>query len=336
MIGRKEKEKEGKKTKINAGNITSGGKHLYQSNVAKRALKRAGKNKNLKGHISEIMTCDIQNINPKNIAQGKKAMLTKSPTAGRDDIVIMKNGRRVGGMQVKDTISKSGIKDTVDRVERGQYRRTKLVGTIETCEAYEKEVAKRGGKITQKMSSTGISSEETELIAAKALGGKVPENIPKITKQAAKSAKTGAAVSGGIEAVKSVNAVRKGEKDISEATVSIAKEAVYGGATAYVADTVGTTATMIVAATPLAPAAPAVGLVAGGVAGAATDKALRTAEDVVNDRIPASKQQIEKLSDDKKDSRNLKIKSQDKYIMNKMNRGKITSSSLLKKRASHK
>ena len=42
-------ENEERKIKAKVCNMVSSGKHLYQSNVGKRALDRAGKNKNLKG-----------------------------------------------------------------------------------------------------------------------------------------------------------------------------------------------------------------------------------------------------------------------------------------------
>lgn len=295
MFGNRQKNESKKELKTNAGNMVSAGKHLYQSNVGKRALERAGKNKNLKGHISEIMMCDRFNSNPGNVLQGKKAVLTKSPTAIRDDIVIMKKGRVAGRMQIKDTISKSGIQDTINKVQKGQYKGTKLMGTTETQKAYAKEIAKKnqklGKKITQQMTSTGVSSAETELIAAKTLGGGLAKNGSKIMKQAGNSAKMGAVFSAGMETFRSVNDVRKGEKDVPKAVTSIAKETVRGGASACVADAATTMTTIAVASTPMAPAAPAAGLVVGSVAGTATDKIIRTAEHMANEKILSNKRQ---------------------------------------------
>lgn len=272
-------ENEERKIKANVGNMVSSGKHLYQSNVGKRALDRAGKNKNLKGHISEIMTCDRFNSNLGNVLKGKKAVLTKSPTAIRDDIVIMNKGRVAGRMQIKDTISKSGIQDTINKVQKGQYKGTKLMGTAETQKAYAKEIAKKnqklGKKITQQMSSTGISSAETELIAAKTLGGGLAKNGSRIANQAGKSAKMGAVLSGGMEMIKSVNDLRKGEKDVSEAVSSVAKEAVRGGASACISDAATTVVTIAVRATPVAFVAPVAGLAAGNIVGNVADKMLR-------------------------------------------------------------
>ena len=103
MFGKKEKKSVGSNEKKNGINIGAGiaaTKQLYEANVAKRALNRAGKNKNLKGHINELLMVDQLNRKTGNILKGKKAVLTKSPTAVRDDIVLKQNGkiiqRRIG------------------------------------------------------------------------------------------------------------------------------------------------------------------------------------------------------------------------------------------------
>ena len=47
-----------KKSRLNIGGGLSVGKQAYETSVAKRAIKRAGKNKNLHGHVNEILTVD--------------------------------------------------------------------------------------------------------------------------------------------------------------------------------------------------------------------------------------------------------------------------------------
>ena len=106
------------KRKSNPATTIAAVKQIHDGSVAARAIKRAGKNKNLKGHIFEILTRDQYNLNPKNIAQGREAVLTNSPTAIRDDIIIKQGKKIVGRMQLKDT--PKGINDTVKRVSSGQ------------------------------------------------------------------------------------------------------------------------------------------------------------------------------------------------------------------------
>lgn len=273
------------KKKANPGTVIAVGKQVYDGSVVTRALKRAGKNKNLKGHAFEIMTCDRHNSNVKNIIQGKKAVLTKSPTAIRDDIVVKQGKKVVGRMQLKDT--PKGINDTVKKVSSGQYKGTKLVGTKETKKAYDAAVATKnthGANITQKMKTNGISSADTELIQAKALGGNVIKNGRVIAGQAAKTGATSAAVSGGIAAISNVRQVAKGEKTKSEAVVDVAREAGTGAVSGIVANAAGTAATVLVAATPAAPAAVVAGVVVSAAAGYAADAGCRKAGQYIQDK----------------------------------------------------
>ena len=55
----------------------------------------------MNGHVFEIMTCDRFNLNPINILTGKRAVLTKSPTAKRDDILIKRETRLSEEFNVK-------------------------------------------------------------------------------------------------------------------------------------------------------------------------------------------------------------------------------------------
>lgn len=188
-------------------------KQVYEGSVASRAVKRAGKNKNLKGHVYEVMTCDQINLKPQNILQKKKAVLTKSPTAMRDDIVVKQGKKVVGRMQLKDT--PKGIADTAKKVQSGQYKGTKLVGTKETQKAYQTKVAKmnaNGSNITQKMNTNGISSQQTDVIAKKALGGNVIKSGGAIAKQASSAGMAAGVFAGALDAATSVPKVFKGER----------------------------------------------------------------------------------------------------------------------------
>lgn len=270
----KKEDPKGKDKRIGAA--TAAGNQVYQNSIVSRALKRAGRNKNLKGHINEIMTCDRINFNPLNVLKGKKAVLTKSNTAIRDDIVVKQGKKVIQRMQLKDTPSASGIQDTIKRVANHQYKGTNLVGTKETAEAFAKKAAKNRN-IQQKMISNGISSQTTELLAKKALGesvGNVIKDGGKILNQAKKTAVPSAAVTAGFEAVKEMKRVTKGDQTAGGAAKNVATEVGIGAASAVTGDALATAVTMAVAATPAAPAAPAVGLATSWIASGAADKVL--------------------------------------------------------------
>lgn len=251
-------------------------KQLYENNVGARALQRAGKNKNLKGHVFEYMSADRINMNPVNILKGKKAVLAKSNTAVRDDLLTKQGKKIVNRVQSKDT--PKAISDTVKRVSKGQYKGTNLVGTKETKDAYDKMVAvknAKGAHITQKMSTNGISSDQTSVIAAKALGGDVIKYKEAIARQASRTGMKAGVVSGGLEALTSTKKVLDGEKSVGNAIASVSKETVVGAVSAGVGDATATVVTVAVAATPAAPVAPLVGTVAGLAASVSADKTLR-------------------------------------------------------------
>lgn len=269
-------------------------KQLYESTVIKRACDRAGKNPNIKGHIFEVMSCDKINANPANIIQGKKAMLTRSATAVRDDIVIKQGKKVVGRMQLKDT--PRSINDTIKRVGNKQYRGARLVGTKETAEAYAKTVekgAKNGSKITQKMTTNNISSLQTELLAKKALGGKIIKSGKELSKQSLKSGISSAGISAAIEGVKCVDQIRKGKKTAKDAGKTIISEATIAATSAAVGDAAAT-ATTIVTAPVLGPIAGPVGTVTGVTASSVTDAVLRKAADKVTEKDKQEQKQPQK------------------------------------------
>ena len=83
-------------------------REAYDVKVGGEALQRAGKCKQLKGIVHEVLYKDKYNANPKNILAGRTAHLTKSNTAQCKDIVITQNGKVVGHRQLKDVVSKGG------------------------------------------------------------------------------------------------------------------------------------------------------------------------------------------------------------------------------------
>lgn len=261
---KKEKTKQEKKKLPGIGTTTVFAKNLYENNVGKRAVERAGKNKNLKGHVFEQLTVDKINRNPSNILKGKKAVLTKSPTAVRDDILIKQNGKVVKRMQLKDT--PKGIRDTVDRVKNKQYAGTNLVGTKETVKAYRNEVAKKrsqGIKITQKITDNGITSEQTKVISAKVLGGSLAKQSRAIAGQAVKTGAKSAAFSVTVGTITNAKKVIQKEITVKKAVGNVAKDSARNAVSATVGDAVAAGVTIVVAGTPAAPVAGVAGTVAG-------------------------------------------------------------------------
>jgi len=118
--------------------------------------------------------------------------------------------------------------------------------------AYEKAVhsmAKRGTAVTQKMTSTGISSTDTGRIAAQTLGDGL--KMASLGKAALTSGGAGAVISGGIEAVSSGVKLAKGEIDGGEFAANVAKETA-GGGLAAAGGTAAASATATAAAAVLA------------------------------------------------------------------------------------
>ena len=110
-------------------------------------------------------------------------------------------------------------------------------------------MAKRGTAVTQKMTSTGISSTDTGRIAAQMLGDGL--KMASLGKAALTSGGAGAVISGGIEAVSSGVKLAKGEIDGGEFAANVAKETA-GGGLAAAGGTAAASATAAAAAAVLA------------------------------------------------------------------------------------
>ena len=237
--------------KNETGAAMAASRSAYEAKVGVEAVLRSGgKNPQLKGVVHEILYRDALTMKPGNLANGARGTLSKSVTAVRDDVLLKQGGAVVGRAQLKDAVH------TADRVARqaahGKYAGTKLMGTKETVMAYEKAVhsmAKRGTAVTQKMTSTGISSTDTGRIAAQTLGDGL--KMASLGKAALTSGGAGAVISGGIEAVSSGVKLAKGEIDGGEFAANVAKETA-GGGLAAAGGTAAASATATAAAAVLA------------------------------------------------------------------------------------
>ena len=227
-----------------AGTAAAASRSAYEAKVGVEAVLRSGgKNPQLKGVVHEVLYRDSITMAPKNLMSGTKGVLSKSATAIRDDVLTMQGGSVVGRAQLKDTVS--SIEKTVRQAADGKYARTSLMGTKETVKAYNEAVArmaKNGTTVTQKMTSTGISSADTSRIAAQTIGGAVKASS--VAKAALSSSGAGAVISGGIEAVASGVKLAKGEIEGEEFVGNVAKETVGGGLSAAA----GTAAATVVGA----------------------------------------------------------------------------------------
>lgn len=208
-------------------------REAYDAKVGAEALMRAGKCKQLKGVVHEILFKDAYNSNPRNILAGRHAELTKSTTARVKDVIIKQNGKVVGHAQLKDVVSPEGVAKTVKQINAGKYAKTRVYGTKETVE-------KMAGKTSQQVHSSGISTETTTRIANKALG-KMP-SIKGLHAAGKAGGVAGAAFGAGIEAICSLNDVVNGKKSIEDAVGDVAVAGVRGGATGYASAVAGSAA----------------------------------------------------------------------------------------------
>lgn len=250
----------------------------YQSSIARRALQRAGHCKNLKGHVLEIYYKDRYNADVRNILAGRRGYLTKSPTAVRDDLVVKQGGHIVKRFQCKDTLSNSGVRETVNRIREGQYSRTNVVGTRETADAVNRSLEKGKAKTSTRVQDSGISSKTTELIACQANGANPLKHLDLVGHHAGSMAKGGAIAGGVTSIVRNGKDVVKRRQDLDEAVVHVACDTSKTAASSAVIGAVDVSVTMAVATVPpLAPVAKPIGIAAGMAAGAVVDALFKAA-----------------------------------------------------------
>lgn len=213
-------------------------KTAYEGTVISRAIGRAGRNPNLKGHIHEVLAKDARNVS--NIFKGQTTELTKSTTAKVVDLVTTKGGKVIERIQLKDTLSPSGVNKLVRQVADGKYRTTQLIGTDETTELVNAALKKAGH--SKRMVSSGTSSNTTTSLAQRA-GASGSGSLSSAVGQAAKSGGAiGAAVGAGCEAISGVADLIDGKRDVVDVAGSVAKAGAKGyvtGATAGAAATAG-------------------------------------------------------------------------------------------------
>ncbi len=215
-------------------NATVATKTAYEGTVITRAMLRAGRNPNLKGHIHEILVKDARNL--KNVFNGQHTELTKSTTAKVVDLVTTKGGKVIERLQLKDTVSPSSISKLVRQT--GKYRTTKLVGTDEATKLANAALKKAG--LSKRMVSSGISSNKTMTLAQRA-GATGSGTLGRAVGQAAKSGgAVGAAVGAGIEVVSGIVDLANGKRDAGEVTVAVAKAGAKGYATGAAASAAAT------------------------------------------------------------------------------------------------
>ena len=209
-----------------AANTANSTKTAYEGSVLVRALERGGRNPHLKGHIQEVMVKDLRNA--RNLFNGQTTELTKSTTAKCVDLVTTRAGRVVERIQVKDVTSQSGIDKLVKQVADGKYRSARLEGSPETARLFNEAAEKAG--LSKRMASTGVSTDTTTSLAQRA-GATGSGSVGGALLNAAKSGGgVGAAVSGGISAVKGVVDLINGEREVGEVLVDVACDAAKGGA----------------------------------------------------------------------------------------------------------
>ncbi|WP_298780690.1 hypothetical protein [uncultured Fretibacterium sp.] len=201
---------------------TTAVKEAYEYKSGLEAVKRVGDlpPDKLKGVVHEVMFKDRFNL--KNAFSGKKAILSRSRQAVRDDVLIRDGKKIVERLQLKDTPKSVG--DVVRRVKQGQYRATKLLGTEETAKAYNQVATKQG--IGKSMRSSKISTNTTERGAAK-VKGSMP-SAKSLLHGAKQAGKAGAIVSAGIAAATSAVDYFNGEIDEKEAAAKVVSAGVAG------------------------------------------------------------------------------------------------------------
>jgi len=188
-------------------------RETYLDYAGKEAVERVGKGPQLKGTIHEITFRDSKNLSIQERLQGKVTMLTVSTTAKTNDLITVQNGKVAGRYQLKDVISKPGIRDIQQKVEAGQYRSAQLVGTEETSKLYNETAT-----TSKTMKSSGISSKTTTRAADNA-GANVPDknllinNIQDIGQQAKVSSVYSAGIGVCTEAARSYKEYKSGGID---------------------------------------------------------------------------------------------------------------------------
>lgn len=235
---------------------------VYESDVNRRVVERVGKMNpsQSKGIVHEVLYTDKMNLTHPSLG---KTTMTKNQFAMRDDVVSINNGVVKHRAQLKDTISSTGINKTVEQAVSGKYKGTNLMGTNETTALYN---ANPKSINAQKMTSTGISSKDTQRIADTFCGRTT--SLENVAYNATRGGKSGAIMNVGVGLIEDL----VNDKTVDEMVVHATSNGVRGFAAGYagsVAATAVTTATAagIASAPVIATSVPLVAFAAPVVAG---------------------------------------------------------------------
>lgn len=204
--------------------------------LAQEAVRRAGRGTQIKGVIHEMAIRERSNLTLNAFLSGQRTNVTRSANARTVDLVTTRNGRIVERIQAKDCVSDACARNVQARVEAGQYRTARLVGTRETTAKF------KAAGVTKSVRSSGVSSRSTTRAADNA-GAKVPNrnlvlsNAMDIAGCAGRAGVTGGMLGAGAEALGSLKELRTGQIDGAEYAHRIAVT----GAKATVDSTVRTT-----------------------------------------------------------------------------------------------
>ena len=178
--------------------------------IGQEAVKRVGRGSQLKGVIHEMAIREKRNLTAAALLTGQRTNLTRSANAKTVDLVTTRNGRVIERLQAKDCISDSCVRKVQDRVARGQYRTSRLVGTQETVDKF------KASGVSKRVESSGVSSRATTRAADNA-GAQVPNrnlllnNGLDIVGSAGRAAACGALLAVTSEALRSVRDLRTGK-----------------------------------------------------------------------------------------------------------------------------
>ncbi len=219
-------------------------KSWYEAKVCWQALRRAGGNPYLKGHIHELLVRDKFNANPLRLIDRKSALLVKSPTARAVDLIIMKSGKVVHRWQLKDT--PGSIRKVVRHIRRGRYSSVQILGTRETVKEFEKAATRVKGLKTIRPS--GVSSRYATSLAQRA-GAAGAGSIPRAFATAARTGGVwGGIICGSMAFLQSAYGLSRGRVGVKEACTHVVREAGGGAVSGAVAGMAGTSAGVGIAA----------------------------------------------------------------------------------------
>ncbi len=257
---------------------SSAAQSTYEAKVIAESVERVGGCPQIKGTIHEIIFRDSINCNPFRLANGETARLVSDTTAKSVDLVVMKGGRVVERIQLKDAAK--SVDDLIRQINSGQYASSRIKVTPETLEALQGHLGKLCG--SKSIESSGISSGYTEHLGRRAGAkaypgaGSVTVGLKSACMNAAKSGGVmGGSVGVGIAVVGGAMDLIEGRKDVGEVAMDVAKGGAVGVASGAAASVAATTTGA------LAGGAIATGVATAGLTGVAATVAVAAAPVIV-------------------------------------------------------